>query len=282
MSSHRAVASTAIQFLPNLLRAAAQVIRCRLRSFGFLAVVPIIAGCDQPNTQVVQSAPTARPTQSKTGVVIMLPGVEGGAWQLAEARAGLAEAGVHDEIDTIEWGARPFGSLVNLMDLKANRQRAQDIAERITTRLRAEPDRRIQLVGYSGGGGLALLVTEALPTDVKLDRLVLIAAAVAPTHDLGPALAQCRRGIVNFHSEEDWFILGVGTRTFGTIDRVQSDSAGRIGFRTAEGQPLARPGLTQVAWRDDWRKLGHFGGHIGWLARGWSREVLGPALTKQS
>jgi len=278
MSNRPVTKSSRLRSIPNLFRAVALVTRCRLRSFGFLAVVPILAGCDQPNSQVAQSAPSSQPAPSKTGVIIMLPGVEGGAWQLAEARAGLAEAGVHDEIDTIEWGVRPFGSLVNLMDIEANRQRARDIAERITARLRGEPDRPIQLVGYSGGGGLAILVAEALPIDVKLDRLILIAAAVAPTHDLGPALAHCRRGIVNFHSEEDWFILGVGTRTFGTIDRAKSDSAGRIGFRTAEGQPLARPGLTQVAWRDDWRKLGHFGGHIGWLARGWSRTVLGPTL----
>ena len=134
------------------------------------------------------------------------------------------------------------------------------------------------LVGYSGGGGMALLIAEALPREVILDRLILIGAAMSPTYDLTKVLAKTRE-LVCFYSEQDWFILGLGTRTFGTIDRRHGDSAGRVGFHDAQGHLLQAPKLRQVPWGSEWRRLGHDGGHVGWLSGEWAREVLAKEVT---
>jgi pimeloyl-ACP methyl ester carboxylesterase len=204
----------------------------------------------------------------------LLPGIDGRAAQFRWCVPGLRDAGITHTVEVIEWGNGPFRNMKNLTDLPANRAHARSIAERIAAYQRAHPDEPITLIGYSGGGGLALLVAEALPDDVLLDRIILIAAAISPDYDLSMAISRARRGLVNFYSSRDAFVLGAGTRTFGTIDRRYTESAGYVGFTDAEGGLRCRAGLTQIPWIQDWCKLGHDGGHIGWLARAWSREVL--------
>ncbi|GMV97755.1 MAG: alpha/beta fold hydrolase [Phycisphaerae bacterium] len=231
-----------------------------------LGALTLTAGC--------AAHPELRIEQLSRGYVVMLPGVESSAWQFAGVVKGLREAGVDQAIDVVEWGDRSSGSISNLTDFRRNQERAVAIAFRITGYQRCYPAAPITLIGYSGGGGLAVLVAEALPDDVQLDRIILIGAAISPDHDLTKAIAHCRRGLVNFYSERDWFMLGWGTSTFGTIDRKKTESAGRRGFLTPEGALREEPGLIQIAWNDRWSALGHNGGHIGWLARPWAQEVL--------
>ena len=220
-----------------------------------------------------------RPDSSR-GVIVMLPGVEGGAWQLAEVRAGLVKAGITDDLIAVDWGVRPFGSLINLTDIDANRRRARKLAEEIASHSRLAPAQPMQLVGFSGGGGLAMLVANELPADVNLDQIVVIAAAISPDFDITPALRHTHRGMVNFYSSRDTVVLGWGTRTLGTIDRSKTDSAGQIGFKKPDGSLREQDRLKQIAWSPEWRRLGHDGGHIGWLAREWAREILAPILRR--
>ncbi len=218
--------------------------------------------------------------ESSHGVVVMLPGIEGGAWQLTEVRAGLAKAGITDDVIAVDWGVRPFGSLINLTDIDANRRRAKRLADEIASRSRVAPGQPIQLVGFSGGGGLAMLVANELPADVNLDQLIVIAAAISPDFDVSPALRHARRGLVNFYSSQDIVVLGWGTKTLGTIDRSKTDSAGHVGFKKPDGSLREEDRLRQIAWTPDWRRLGHDGGHIGWLAKDWAREILAPILRR--
>lgn len=228
-------------------------------------------GCQEPRDLVT-------PDDLERGLVLMLPGVEGRSWQLSDAVTGLRDAGIEYRIEIPEWGSGLFRSLRNLTQLSANLKHAGTVAGRIVEYRRENPDAPIAVIGYSGGGGMAILVAEALPDDTRVDRIILIAAALSPRHDLSAARAHCRGEIVNFYSKGDWFTLGLGTRVFGTVDRSRSKSAGFIGFRDEQDGLLQQDGLTQIAWREDWRGLGHNGGHLGWLARGWSRDVLAPRI----
>jgi len=228
------------------------------------------AGCAAPEPPHRDEPVRPRPR----GYIVMLPGIEGGARMFRGSIAGLREAGIDDRIDVIEWGSPPFTAMKNLTDLEANLRHAQHIAERIAEHQRDAPDDPITLIGYSGGGGLAILVAEALPPGVMLERIILIAAAIAPDHDLSAAVRHCRCGLVNDYSARDTVVLGAGTRVFGTIDRKKVDSAGYVGFTDGDGKLLESERIAQVAWRPDWSKLGHDGGHIGWQARAWAREVL--------
>ncbi|HEY3241860.1 MAG TPA: hypothetical protein VGM03_00790 [Phycisphaerae bacterium] len=205
---------------------------------------------------------------------MLLPGIEGRPWEFRQCIPGLREAGLECTVDVIEWGHGAYRDLKNLTDLSANLAHAHEVAARIAAYQHEHPDEAITVVGYSGGGGLALLVVEALPPGVMLERVILMAAAVAPDHDVHPVLAHARRGVLNFYSPRDSFVLGAGTRTFGTIDRKYTASAGYVGFQDSAGQLLQCEGLTQIPWTQDWLKLGHDGGHIGWLARPWARAIL--------
>lgn len=234
----------------------------------------IACGCTNPRTDA-GDAPD-------DGLVILLPGVEGNRWQFTGCVAGLRDAGIRQRIEIIPWGTPPFSSLSNLQDYPANLKRAQRNAERIAEYRHASPGAPVTLLGYSGGGGLAVLTVEALPEGVTIDRLILVGAALSPDYDLTRSLSRCDDALINFYSGNDWITLGWGTRTFGTIDRKNTDSAGRVGFLDADGKLLRAEKLKQIEWVDGWREFGHWGGHVGWLARGWAREVLSKQIAAAS
>jgi len=237
----------------------------------FVAIATWQTGCAAPHPQAERS--------KWPGRLILLPGVDGPGWQLQPVADGLRQAGCAGPIDILEWGQRPFGTIPNLTALRANRRAASELAERIQRDAREEPSRPIVLVGFSGGGGMAVFVAEALEGPVRLERLILVSPALSPQYDLRAAIAHCRRGVVSFYSRGDWLIVGAGTRVFGTMDRRFSPSAGNVGFQDAGGGILRLEGLVQIAWQPDWvLKYGHDGGHFGWLSETWAREVLAPQI----
>lgn len=242
--------------------------RCVLMLLVFIG--PILAGCT--STQI-----SCENEQAK-GRVILLPGIQSQAWYLQSTVDGLREAGLAYDIEIIEWGSHFPGALDNLMNLPKNEKRAADIAEKIAAYRAERPNVPVTLVGYSGGGGLAVLTAEALPDDVRLERLILIAAAVSPRYDLAHALSHTDRGIVNLYSERDVLILGAGTWLFGTIDRKHTKSAGLIGFRDEEDRLIETDRIKQVGWQAEWQELGHYGNHTSWLSGNWSREILAPLI----
>ncbi len=211
------------------------------------------------------------------GLVIILPGIEGRSiWNENLAR-GLDDGQVRSAIEVHDWGTPiPGGFLLNLADMERNRNEAQKLRGRVLDYWRQYPGRPVQLVGHSGGAGIAVLTAEQMAPNEKLDRLVLLAAAISPGYDLTTALSRTRRGIYNCYSEQDSLFLGPGTLIFGTIDRQHAESAGKIGFRTPDN--LSADGarqyakLHQIAWTPKMIWMGHDGGHFGWADRGFVRN----------
>jgi pimeloyl-ACP methyl ester carboxylesterase len=160
----------------------------------------------------------------------------------------------------------------NLRAHDRNVATAQSIAAEIADWRRTHPDDPFYLVGYSGGGGMVTLVTAALPADVGIDRLVLVAPAISPDYPVVSAvLPHVREFVVNFASTRD-LQVGWGTRTFGTIDRKSTDSAGAIGFATAHER------LLQYRWSSADVAVGHAGNHLAYLNGRWQTAKLLPAL----
>lgn len=211
------------------------------------------------------------------GHLVLLPGVEGNAWQLANMCNGLRDAGVDWTIEIIPWGSPPFHSLQNLTDYPANRARAKRISARLRQLRTENPDHPLVLCGYSGGGGLAVLAAEALDAEVTVDRIILIAAAISNEYDPTDVTARCRDRLVNIYSPRDRTV-GWGTKLFGTIDRRKTLSAGHTGFVDADGSLRCEDGLMQIGWRREWRKAGHSGAHTGYLHRRWARQYLAPII----
>lgn len=231
----------------------------------------ILTGCWRP------PRPTAQ--QLDRGLIWLFPGVEGGPWQLRAAEREFRDAGVTAAIRIHDWW-RPFGMLENLRAVERNRADAARIAAEIAEFCRRRPDDPVDLVGYSGGGGLAIFVAEALADGVALRNIILAQPALSAAYDLQPALRRVTGRIVHFHAPGDALTLGAGTTLFGTMDRVYGPSAGKDGFDVARAilDESLRPRLVQIAWDESARSAGHGGAHLGMLAYEWNRRFVAPWL----
>jgi hypothetical protein len=222
-----------------------------------------------------------RPTmqQLERGLVWVFPGVEGGPWSMQWACRSFRDAGADQAIEIFDW-QRLGGTLANLTDYPGNRQRAAAVAERIAAYRTAHPGAPIDLVGYSGGGGVAVFVVEALPEDVRLRHVVLAQAALSPDYDLTRALRRIDGALVSFHSPYDWAILGAGTAVWGTMDRKHVESCGKVGFDAERAVPDAtlRDRLVQRGWGREMLEVGHTGGHAPILTYEWNKRFVAPYL----
>jgi pimeloyl-ACP methyl ester carboxylesterase len=235
----------------------------------------LVAGCHRP------AAPTAE--QYREGLVYMFPGVEGGPESMGAPARAIRDAGCNAAIKAHDWNRpRVIGTFANLMDYDGNLRAAADVAAEIMRYRRLHPDEPIDLVGYSGGGGMAVLVAEALPPKFRLRYVILCQAAVSPDYDLTGVLSRIDGKLVNFYSPIDVFLLGAGTAIFGTIDREHTMSAGRGGFHNPPNvsRPELADRLEQRKWSPSMVKSFHAGNHFGMLTYSWNRDYVGPLLAE--
>jgi pimeloyl-ACP methyl ester carboxylesterase len=213
-------------------------------------------------------ATAASPAQ---GRLLILPGVGNTRFHLAGFVAAAQGQLPGFDVEVRPWGV-PFMTIHNLRAHERNTATAAAIAAEIATWRRTNPEAPFYLVGYSGGGGMATLVTAALPEDVAIDRLVLVAPAISPEYPLATdVLPHVREYVVNYASERD-LQVGWGTRTFGTIDRKQTLSAGAIGFAATHER------LLEYHWSAADAPFGHAGNHLAYLSGRWQAAKLLPAL----
>jgi pimeloyl-ACP methyl ester carboxylesterase len=210
-------------------------------------------------------------TTSVRGRVLIMPGVGNTQFHLAGFVERLERQLPNFDVEVRPWGT-PFRMIENLQAEERNFSTAAEIAEDLATWRRAHPNEKLYVVGYSGGGGMVTLVTSALPADVSIDRLILVAPAISPDYPIEErVLPHINEFVVNFASALD-LQVGWGTRAFGTIDRKNTASAGAVGFE------LADPKLLQHLWSADDIPFGHLGNHLSYLNSRWQRAKLLPAL----
>ena len=179
----------------------------------------------------------------REGRLLILPGVGNTRFHLAGFVAAAEAQLPRFDVEVRPWGV-PFMTIHNLRAHERNTATVAAIAAEIAQWRRANPDAPFYLVGYSGGGGMATLVTAALPDDVSIDRLVLVAPAISPDYPLASeVLPHVREYVVNYASERD-LQVGWGTRTFGTIDRKYTDERRRDRLRRRARAP-ARVALVE-------------------------------------
>ncbi len=239
------------------------------------SILPVAGGCSVGDLQTGD--------RFEHGLVLVLPGMEGRGRLNINIARGLEEGGVESAIEIFDWGTSiPGGMLINLADHDRNLRAAQEVKDRIMRYRRSHPGRPIQLIGHSAGGGMAIMATEALPRDVQLTSVILLAPALSPEYDLCRALRRTRYGVFSYYSKHDRVYLVLGTSVFGTVDRRHGPSAGAVGFRRPEraGSDAATlyTKLHQVRWQSEMRRYGHWGGHTGWADRRFVRRYVAPLI----
>ena len=240
-----------------------------------LAGVALLGGCGQPS-EPATLAPAATPP-ILSAVLLHLPGIAGARGMDEALVSGIVAGGIDAKTEIYDWTLETPG-LQALVSHEHNEEEAQNVADMLEQRYRADPRRRIYLTGHSGGSGIAVFALEKLPKDVMVDDVVLLASALSPGYDLSKALAHVRGHLYNFYSGSDP-VLGYGTRYFGTIDGVKTVAAGRVGFAAVPAADPAMYGkLKQIPYDPAWMQLNNAGDHVGPMHRKFARVIIGPLL----
>ncbi len=194
------------------------------------------------------------------GAVWLVPGIEGQTFLTGDVEKALRANNYEGDINRYNWG-NPLMPLKNLRNAKHKQLQSQRLADELSEYSRQYPGQPIDMIGYSGGAGLAVLALEKLPHDVRVRNVTLVHGALSPEYDLTEALAKIDGRLKNVYSSADWLILGIGTRIFGTVDGTKTDSAGMIGFDLEKSVPdrSLRCKLEQIPWRWDQHR---WGGHL--------------------
>ncbi len=210
-----------------------------------------------------------------SGLVIVADGVGGLDLCGMALRHVMESGGGRNVVRLHRWGhglGRWHRDLTNVANLGAQ---AQAMAAAVRAWRDEHPGSPAFLVGKSGGTGVVVRALEGLPRD-SVEAAVLLAPALSPGYDLTRALEAVRREMVVFWSPLDVFVLGLGTRVFGTIDRVRSISAGLVGFRGDRAK------LRQVRWRPAMARTGYLGGHVGPDSPAFLRRYVVPLLRAET
>ena len=209
---------------------------------------------------------------AEKGAVWLVPGIEGQAVLVGSAEKALHANGYGGLVNRFNWG-NPLIPLWNLCSDKHKEKQSQRLANEIVEYSRNNPGKPIDIIGYSGGGGLAVLAVEKLPADINVRNVTLVHGALSPEYDLTKALAKIDGKLRNLHSKADWLILGLGTRIFGTIDGQRTDSAGMVGFDIAKAVPDTdqRIKFEQVPWKITQKR---WGGHLGLYDYGFNKKYV--------
>jgi hypothetical protein len=241
-----------------------------------LWLLPLVGGCVSLPARFESRLP---PGLSRGEVI-----VAGGAGGRQDPAAAIADAaddaclGLH--VRSFDWCHGMGRALADVSDADHARRQGRRLAAEVRRCLAERPGNGVSLVGYSAGCAVVLAAAEELPAD-SLDRIVLLAPAVSPCHDLRRALASARRGIDVFVSERDWLLLGLGTSITGTPDGGRGPAAGRGGFcppALAPGQEALAGRLRQHAWHPCVEWTGNRGGHAGAVAPAFVRAYVVPLL----
>ncbi len=171
-------------------------------------------------------------------------------------------------IFTVPWGHGIGRWHADLTDVANHLSWANSVVETVRSFKTARPEDPVFLVAKSGGSGVVIKALESLRDRCRRAGRTA-GAGVVSGYDLTPALRAVRHQMIVFWSPLDVFILGAGTRVFGTVDRVRSVGAGLVGFKAPpldkqqdfERNPYEK--LHQIRWRPKMAATGYFGGHFG-------------------
>ncbi|HXE52834.1 MAG TPA: hypothetical protein VN541_07470 [Tepidisphaeraceae bacterium] len=210
--------------------------------------------------------------------LLHLPGIGGERSIDHHMIDGLTDGGWDGPITIYDWTEKDPG-LDALLAYKRNQEEAAKVAKLIEKRLEKDPFLKITLTAHSGGTGIAVWALERLPDKVQIQTLVLLASALSPGYDLSRALSHVHGKAFVFYSKNDQLVLGAGTRLFGTIDGVKSDSAGLVSFHMPPDADKAEyEKLDQKPYDRSWIAFSNIGNHVGCMSRPFACNVLAPLL----
>ena len=254
---------------------------------GLLSGCALAAPASRDGTRPVVPDPVATvdgtriwfPERWDRGLIIVLPGAWGDFPASRGMVTGLIDSDVAAAVEFYDWTAghwllSPLMLTYNVRALDRNRGEARAIAAKIVAYRKQYPGRPVHLVGYSGGGAVAVLTLESLPEEHQITSAVLLAPSLAFNYDLRPALQRTQQGIRNFYSPLDIPVMLVTGTAMGTSDGKHLPPAGAVGFHPSVDDDRLR----QHVYDFEMLPQGHAGGHFGWAGRHFIAENVAPLV----
>lgn len=200
------------------------------------------------------------------------------------ARDGARKAGYEGVFESFRWQTGLGVAADHASSVAYKRDAGGKLAERIEQHRRNYPQDPIYVAALSAGCAVALYALEALPADVQVDQVFLLSSSVSADYDLGPALRRVRGKLYAFTSSRDQ-VLSELASVAGTADRrrVGTNISGLRGFRppagaSAETRALYNEKVQTIAWRPEFARYGHRGGHTEVVATDFVAKYIGPLI----
>ncbi len=199
-------------------------------------------------------------------------------------RQGLREGGYKGVNSPYRWQTGAGVAVDHMSSPAYKRSAARGLANRISEHRAKHPDDPIYVGGLSAGCAVALYAIEQLPDSVNVDQVVLLSSSVSAGYDLSKVLRRVRGKVYAFTSSRD-AVLSKLAATAGTADgrKVGTDISGLKGFRPPVGAGSATRALyaqkvQNVAWRPEFARYGHHGGHTNVTASRFVARYVAPLL----
>lgn len=220
-------------------------------------------------------------TDSGEGVVYVIDGVGGVGYFPRNLEDAFRDCGIPYQVRQHYWSHGYGRWYQDLTDGENIGVYAEALADAVVGYQTRNPGQPVFVVARSGGTAVALEAMTHLEPDA-VEKLVLLNSGLSPEYDMRPSLPAVRTEVVSFWSPRDSFVLGLGTRTFGTLDGVRTRAAGRVGFTVPEvlshSDQRQYEKLRQVEWQPEMRQVGHGGNHLGSAATDFLKAYVAPLI----
>ena len=227
---------------------------------------PVSCGCLAPNADTVFVADGSGDFRSTSNALCQ----------------AVNDTGAPLRIETFVWSHGYGRMLADHLDHCNHLEEGRRLAGVVAAFHQSCPDRAVYLVGHSSGCAVVLAAAEAAPPG-SIERIVLLAPAVAHDYDLRPALRGSRQGINAFVSRRDIGALGAGMAIAGTADRRWAAPSGRVGFTpilSCPGDEALYAKLRTHPWDPVVEWTGNRGRHYGTIQPAYVRAYLIPLLSR--
>lgn len=181
-------------------------------------------------------------------------------------------------VEAFHWSHGPCRVFADLHGQGRHRAKGKELASAILAQRQICPMGKIYLVCHSSGAAVGLAAVECLPPG-SIDRIILLAPALSPRHDLRCALRRSCEGIDVFTSRRD--VIGRVLALVGNADGSYVVSAACVGFTTISPDPCdvkLYAKLRQHHWQSCMTGSGHCGGHFGCTRIEFFRTYVVPLL----
>ncbi|MFA5865705.1 MAG: hypothetical protein WC975_13610 [Phycisphaerae bacterium] len=245
----------------------------RFFRYAFLLIFIILSGCSYVTKTMTSPFRSFRHsfTEHKQsywdryGKVYYLDGAGNMGFGEETVPKALRSSGFRGDVENISWTTHT-GPLGDQM-IRANaRYRAENMTKKIIEYRNRYPQAPIYIISLSAGTGVAVWAVENLPSDLKVDSIVLLGSSLSTRYNMSRCLKHVSNKVFVFYSPRD-YVLKSFIPVTGTIDgEFFTDPAGMAGLYppvnpSREELDLYKEKLENIAWRPSFERLGNAGGH---------------------